>query len=63
MNMQASGASELRKIFLQFPSIFVGVSDTLPVSERYIFSGLQLHLHTYTINAVSCHYLWYGTII
>ena len=28
-------------------------------SETYIFRT-QLHLHTYTINAVSFNYLWYG---
>ena len=33
-------------------------------SEAYrpIFSGLKIHLHTYTINAVPFCYLWYGAI-
>ena len=33
-------------------------------SETYrpIFSGLKIHLHTYTINAVPFYYLWYGAI-
>ena len=33
--------------------------------QKHIFSGLQIHLHTimsYTINAVSFNYLWYGAI-
>ena len=66
--MRASGASELRKklhlliLKLLFPSIFLLVYFRFFVSETYIFSGLQLHIHTYTINAVSFHYLWYGTI-
>ena len=29
---------------------------------RPIFSGLKIHLHTYTINAVPFYYLWYGAI-
>ena len=28
-------------------------------SETYIFSGLKIHLHTYTINAVPFYYLRY----
>ena len=67
MNSRASGASELRKslhlliLKLLFPSIFCWYFRYF-VSET--FSGLQLHLHiyTYTINAVSFDYLWYGTI-
>ena len=30
--------------------------------QKHIFSGLKIHLHTYTINAVSFNYLWYGAI-
>ena len=35
-----------------------------PLSQKHTFSGLKLHLHTYTntINAVSLYYLWYGAI-
>ena len=53
------GASELGKFshfhilkcyFLQYS---VGTSDTL--SQKHILSGLILHLHTYTINAVPCY--------
>ena len=38
--------------FLQYS---VGTSDIL--SQKPI-SGLKLHLHTYTIIAVPCYYLW-----
>ena len=70
MNMRASGASELRTFLhllilkLLLPSIFCWYFRYF-VSETYIYiSCLQLHLHTYTyINGVSCHYLWYGTVI
>ena len=32
-------------------------------SETYIyFRSQNIHLHTYTINAVPLYYLWYGTI-
>ena len=30
--------------------------------QKHIFSGLKIHLHTYTINAVSFNYLCYGII-
>ena len=32
--------------------------------QKDIFSGLKIHLHTmsYTINAVSFNYLWYGAM-
>ena len=30
--------------------------------QKHIFSGIKIHLHTYTINAVSFNYLWYGAI-
>ena len=55
-------ASELRKfsyfhiLKLLFPSIFCWYF-------RYFVSGLKLHLHTYTINAVSFYYLWYALYI
>ena len=68
MNMRASGASELRKFshLLILKPLFPSFCWYFRffVSETYIFSGLQLHLHNYTctINAVSFHYLWYGTI-
>ena len=61
-------ASELRKfshyhiLKLLFPSIFCWYFRYF-VSETYIFSGLQIHLHTYTINAVPFYYLWYGDIM
>ena len=63
MNMRASALRKFLYLLilnLLFPSIFCWYFRYF-VSETYIFSGLQLHLHT--INAVSCHYLWYGTII
>ena len=31
------------------------------VSEKYLISGVNI-LHTYTINAVSFYYSWYGAI-
>ena len=55
INMRASGVSELRKFLhllilkLLFPSIFCWYFRYF-VSETYIFSGLQLHLHTYLYN-------------
>ena len=45
-------ALHLVSLKLLFPSIFCWYFRYF-VSETYIFSGLQLHLHTYTINAVS----------
>ena len=57
-------ASELRFFFrllilkLLFLHYFVGTSDTF--SQKHIFSGLQLHLHTQSMQFPS---ITYGTII
>ena len=65
--MRASGASELRTfshfhiLKLLFPSIFCWYFR-YTLSEIYTFSGLKLYMHTYTINAVSFYFLWYGAI-
>ena len=59
-------ASELRKfshfhiLKLLFPSIFCWYFRYF-VSETYLISGVNI-LHTYTINAVSFYYSWYGAI-
>ena len=34
----------------------------LYLRNMHIFSGLKLHLHIHTINAVPCYYLWYGVV-
>ena len=46
---------------LLFPSIFCWYFWYF-ISETHIFSGLKLHLHIHTINAVPCYYLWYGVV-
>ena len=46
---------------LQFPSIFCWYFLYF-ISETNIFSGLKLHLHIHTINAVPCYYFWYGVV-
>ena len=59
-------ASELRKfshfhiLKLLFPSIFCWYFRYF-VSETYSISGVNI-LHTYTINAVSFYYSWYGAM-
>ena len=61
------GASELGNfshfhiLKLLFPSIFYWYFWYF-ISETHIFSGLKLHLHIHTINAVPCYYLWYGVV-
>ena len=64
--MRASGASELWNfrnfhiLILLFPSIFCWYFRHF-ISEKYLISGVNI-LHTYTINAVSFYYSWYGAI-
>ena len=45
---------------LLFPSLFCWYFRYF-VSETYLISGVNI-LHTYTINAVSFYYSWYGAI-
>ena len=44
-----------------FPSMFcfVGTSDNLSQKHIYFQVSNYISIHTYTINAVSYHYLWY----
>ena len=65
MNMRASGASELRKILqllilkrLYPVNVVVRPTSEYFVSETYIYFQVSnyISIHTYTINAVSCHY-------
>ena len=46
----------LRNTFIQCTETYIARA-----SETYIFRT-QIHLHTYTINAVPFNYLWYGAI-
>ena len=42
--------------------VHVNLYARASASETYIFSGLKIHLHTYTINAVPFYYLCYGAL-
>ena len=63
MNMRESGMSEHRFFFACSHSKTAISFNILLVLQilclKNIFSGLKIHLHTYTINAVP---FWYGAI-
>ena len=63
---RAERASLIFLTFSQFKTVisFIIFLVLQILSLRNIFSGLKIHLHTmsYTINAVSFNYLWYGAI-
>ena len=60
MNMRASGASELYKIAFTYSKTAISFLFCWYfryfVSETYLFSGLQLHLHTLYYNQSSMQF-------
>ena len=57
---RALNFSHFHILIMLFPSIFCWYFRYF-VSEKYLISGVNI-LHTYTINAVSFYYSWYGAI-